>query len=323
VTAYREASNEIANRPPLLRIRGVTVRFGAIVALNEVSFDVQGGEILGLIGPNGAGKTTLFNCLSRLAEVECGTIELDGRSLLSAPHSDTARVGIRRAFQRLPRLLGLNGGVTILFSLLGRLSERERGTIDRDGRLLRGVPRYDIARVGIGRTFQHLALFETMSVIDNVLVGTHVRGQGGFLADAFRLPFLVHQERRVRTQAMELLERLDLAAIANVRVGGLPFAVKKRVELARALAAEPKLLLLDEPAGGLNHEEVERLGDQIRLIRKELGVTILMVEHHLNFVMRVSDRVVVLDFGRTLAEGTPAEMQAHPEVIRAYLGASA
>jgi branched-chain amino acid transport system ATP-binding protein len=262
------ADEAAKQQAPLLRIRGVSVRFGAIIALNEVSFEVRRGEILGLIGPNGAGKTTLFNCLSRLCEVECGSIELEGKSLLA-------------------------------------------------------VPRYDIARVGIGRTFQHLALFESMSVLDNVLVGTHVRGTGGFLADALRLRALVSGERIARMQASELLERMDLAAVAGTPVGGLPFAVKKRVELARALAAQPKLLLLDEPAGGLNHEEVDRLGDLIRTVSSTFGVTILMVEHHLNFVMRVSDRVVALDFGRTLAEGTPAEMQANPEVIRAYLGAPA
>jgi branched-chain amino acid transport system ATP-binding protein len=263
---YRKASDGAEPPVPLLRIRGVTVRFGAIVALNDVSFEVRRGEILGLIGPNGAGKTTLFNCLSRLCDVERGSIELDGKSLLS-------------------------------------------------------VPRHAIAGVGIGRTFQHLALFETMSVIDNVMVGTHVRERGGFWADALRLPLLVQGERRARDHAHKLIERLDLTSVAQVPVGGLPFPVKKRVELARALAAEPKLLLLDEPAGGLNHEEVGRLGELIRSVRDAFGVTILMVEHHLNFVMKVSDRVVALDFGRTLAEGTPAEMQANPEVIRAYLGA--
>jgi branched-chain amino acid transport system ATP-binding protein len=253
---------------PLLRISHVTVRFGAIVALNDVSFDVKHGEILGLIGPNGAGKTTLFNCLSRLAEVESGDIELEGRSLLS-------------------------------------------------------VPRHDIVRFGIGRTFQHCALFETMSVVDNVMLGTHVRGRGGVVADALRTRGLVDSEQRGRKQAHELLERLDLASIAYTPVYALQFATKKRIELARALASEPKLLLLDEPAGGLSHEEVEQLGETVKTIRSAFGVTILMVEHHLNFVMRVSDRVVALDFGRTLAEGTPAEMQRHPEVIRAYLGASA
>jgi branched-chain amino acid transport system ATP-binding protein len=262
----RNASAGADPSGPLLRIRGVTVRFGAILALNDVSFEVRRGEILGLIGPNGAGKTTLFNCLSRLCNVERGAIDLDGKSLLE-------------------------------------------------------VPRHDIARVGIGRTFQHLGLFETMSVTDNVLVGTHVRERGGFLADALRIRSLVHSERRARDHARKLIDRMELGAYARVPVGGLPFPIKKRVELARALAAEPKLLLLDEPAGGLNHEEVGRLGELIRGVRDSFGVTILMVEHHLNFVMRVSDRVVALDFGRTLAEGTPAEMQAHPEVIRAYLGA--
>jgi branched-chain amino acid transport system ATP-binding protein len=252
--------------PPLLRIKGVTVKFGAIVALNEVSFDVRRGEILGLIGPNGAGKTTLFNCLSRLVDCQCGVVELEGRSLLD-------------------------------------------------------VRRHDISRVGVGRTFQHLALFETMTVLSNVMVGNHVRGRGGFVADALRLPHLVRSERDARDHAQALLERLDLARVAQTPVMLLPFAVKKRVEFARALACEPRLLLLDEPAGGLNHEELDRLGDQIRAIRTDFGVTILMVEHHLNFVMRVSDRVVALDFGKTIAEGTPSEIQAHPEVIRAYLGA--
>jgi branched-chain amino acid transport system ATP-binding protein len=252
-------------RPPLLRIRGVTVRFGAIVALSDVSFEVKRGEILGLIGPNGAGKTTLFNCLSRLCECESGTAELEGRALLS-------------------------------------------------------VPRHEIAEVGIGRTFQHLALFDTMSVLQNVMVGNHVRGRGGFISDALRLGFLVRSERHARDQARELLERLGLTAKSEIPAGLLPFAVKKRVELARALACKPKLLLLDEPAGGLNHEEVDQLGEVIRTIRTTFGVTILMVEHHLNFVMKVSDRVVALDFGKVLAEGTPAEMQRHPEVIRAYLG---
>ncbi|HET9627020.1 MAG TPA: ABC transporter ATP-binding protein [Kofleriaceae bacterium] len=261
---------DVAANPevPLLRIAGVTVRFGAIVALNDVSFDVRRREILGLIGPNGAGKTTLFNCLSRLCDVERGAITLGGRSLLP-------------------------------------------------------LARHEVARAGIGRTFQHLALFDSLSVLDNVLVGAFVRGRGGFIADALRLPGLVRGERAARTHARALLDRLGLAGHAETPTGALGFAIKKRVELARALASEPSLLLLDEPAGGLNHEEVDQLGDLIRAVRDDFHVTVLMVEHHLNFVMRISDRVVALDFGKTLAEGTPAEMQAHPEVIRAYLGGSA
>ncbi len=257
-----------AGAAPLLRLSGVTVRFGAIVALNDVSFEVAHGEILGLIGPNGAGKTTLFNCLSRLVDVDAGSIELEGRSLLA-------------------------------------------------------MPRHRIASAGIGRTFQHIALFDSMSVVENLMVGAHVRGRGGFLADALRLRYLTNGEARARKQAGELLERLDLVSVASTPVGALPFAVKKRVEMARALAAEPRLLLLDEPAGGLNHEEVERLIELIRSVRGAFEVSILIVEHHLDCVMRVSDRVVALDFGKTLASGTPTEMKQHPEVIRAYLGGPA
>ncbi|HKA86451.1 MAG TPA: ABC transporter ATP-binding protein [Haliangiales bacterium] len=250
---------------PLLRIRGLSVRFGGIIALDDVSFDVARGDICGLIGPNGAGKTTLFNCLSRLYDAHAGSVEMEGRPLLS-------------------------------------------------------LPRHAVARLGIGRTFQNLALFHTMSVEGNILAGAHCRSRGGFLVDAFRLAPVRREEARLRRQAAELIELLDLSAVAATPVGALPYAVKKRVELARALASEPTLLLLDEPAGGLNHEEVEQLGKEIRRLRDRLHLTILLVEHHLNLVMRVSDRVVVLDFGRTIAQGTPAEMQRHPEVIRAYLG---
>lgn len=267
-TPYRGLGQPIDPLVPLLRISGVTVRFGALVALNEVSFDVQRGEILGLIGPNGAGKTTLFNCLSRLADVSSGSIEIDGKSLLD-------------------------------------------------------VPRHDIVGTGIGRTFQHCALFDSMSVVENIMVGHHVHGRGGFVADAFRSRRLIRGEASGRKRALELLEPLGLSEKANTPAFLLQFADRKRVELARALASQPKLLLLDEPAGGLSHEEVDRLGDLVKTIRTTFGVTILMVEHHLNFVMRVSDRVVALNFGRTLAEGTPAEMQRHPEVIKAYLGAPA
>ena len=255
----------VGQAEPLLRIRGLSVRFGGIVALDDVSFDVAAGEICGLIGPNGAGKTTLFNCLSRLYDAHAGTIELEGRPLLT-------------------------------------------------------LPPHAIAPLGIGRTFQNLALFQTMSVTDNILAGAHCRSRGGFLADAFRLPAVRREEDRLRRLAAGLIDLLELGAVAATPVGALRYAVKKRVELARALASEPKLLLLDEPAGGLNHEEVDQLGKRIRKVRDQLRLTILLVEHHLSLVMRISDRVVALDFGRTIAQGTPAEMQCHPEVIRAYLG---
>jgi branched-chain amino acid transport system ATP-binding protein len=250
---------------PLLRVRDVSVRFDGIVALDGVSFEVRRGDICGLIGPNGAGKTTLLNCLSRLYQVQKGSIELDGRPLLAAP-------------------------------------------------------RHHIARLGVGRTFQNLALFHSMTVRDNILTGGHARSRGGFVASALRLPLVRREERRLQEVADQLLDLLELGAVARVPVAALPFVTRKRVELARALAGEPRLLLLDEPAGGLEHEEVERLRGLISSLRERLDLTILLVEHHLGLVMRLSDRIVALDFGRAIAEGTPDELRRHPEVVRAYLG---
>jgi len=250
---------------PLLEVRDVAVRFGGIVALDGVSFDVAAGSIVGLIGPNGAGKTTLFNCLSRLYECDRGEIVFDGRSLLA-------------------------------------------------------TPRHRIAGVGIGRTFQNVALFGSMTVLENVMLGAHSRSASGFVANALRLPSVRHEEAAIAAKAASLLELLELGRFAAVPVMQLPFGTRKRVELARALAAEPRLLLLDEPASGLNHEEVEALGELVRSLRERFSLTVLLVEHHMGLVMRISDRVVALNFGRVIAEGSPDEVQKHPDVVKAYLG---
>jgi len=256
---------EPAPAQPLLRVQDVCVRFGGIVALDGVSFDVAHGQIVGLIGPNGAGKTTLFNCISRLYECDSGEIFFGERAL-------------------------------------------------------RGTARHGIAALGIGRTFQNLALFRSMSVLDNVMVGHHCRTRGGFFANALRLPRAAREDRAIAEKARALIGALGLEAVAAARVADLPFGTQKRVELARALAAEPKLLLLDEPASGLNHEEVSQLGALIRDLRERFRLTVLLVEHHMGLVMSISERVVALNFGRLVAQGTPAEVREHPELVRAYLG---
>jgi branched-chain amino acid transport system ATP-binding protein len=239
----------------LLSLGHVHRRFGGILALNDVSFDVEAGQVVGLIGPNGAGKTTLFNLITRLYKPDGGSIVFDGENLLRvSPHR--------------------------------------------------------IVRRGIARTFQNVALFRTMSVLENVLVG--LQSRNGARSDA-------RDERR----ALELLHYVGLDGLADRPVVGLPFATLKQVEFARALATEPRLLLLDEPASGLAHEEVEKLGDFIESLRDDLSLTVLLVEHHMNLVMRLSQTVHVLDFGRLIASGTPDEVRANPAVIEAYLGPSA
>ena len=237
-----------------------------------------------------------------------GIVALDGVSFGVAPG-------------RIVGLIGPNGaGKTTLFNCVSRLYECDSGEIAFDGAPLLASARHEVAGLGIGRTFQNLALFRSMSVLDNVMVGHHCRTRGGFFANALRLPRAVREDRAAHDKALSLIAVLGLEAHASAPVAELPFGTQKRVELARALAAEPKLHLLDEPAGGLSHEEVSQLGEFVRKVREDFSLTVLLVEHHMGLVMRISDRVVALNFGRVIAEGSPDEVQKHPDVVKAYLG---
>jgi branched-chain amino acid transport system ATP-binding protein len=220
-------------------------------------------------------------------------------------------------------IIGPNGaGKTTLFNCISRLYSVTSGDISFQGNSLLPVPRHKVAGLGIARTFQNVALFETMTVRQNVMVGSHPLRHSGFLSDALRLTSKQDIEHCEKVTA-ELLDIFELTGDADRRVNALPFGTRKRVELARALASDPKLLMLDEPAGGLSHGDVDVLRDLIQALREHYELTVLLVEHHMQFVMKLCDRIVALDFGKRIAEGTPHEVQNHPEVIKAYLGASA
>jgi branched-chain amino acid transport system ATP-binding protein len=249
----------------LLSARDLGVRFGGVLAVNGVSFDVRRGEVFTLIGPNGAGKTTVFNLISRIYQPTTGTITFEGKPLTAQPP-------------------------------------------------------HRVASLGIARTFQNIELFEHASVLHNLLVGRHTHRRTSLFSDLLFTRKVRAAEIEAREKVERVIELLDLQHHRDALVAGLPYGVRKVVELARALCTEPRLLLLDEPSSGLNVEETEDMAFWIQDIQRELGITVLMVEHDMGLVAKVSDRVLAMNQGEVLAQGTPGEVQAHPDVIEAYLG---
>jgi branched-chain amino acid transport system ATP-binding protein len=251
-----------------MELHGIGVRFGGLVALDDVSLEVPKGKVLGIIGPNGAGKTTLFNVICGLVQPTSGSLTHDGKPLRPQPHS--------------------------------------------------------LTRHGISRTLQGVGLFNGLTVLENVMAGATCLARPGFFSALFALPASDRDESRLKGLALDLLDELGVGSYAKAYPSTLPYAVGKRVALARALAAQPRLLMLDEPAGGLGEQDIDELAVLIAgLPKRQEGCTVLLVEHHMDLVMRVCDQVAVLDFGRLIATGTPAQVRDNPAVTDAYLGAAA
>ncbi len=282
--------SEITKNPNnVLHMQDVTMQFGGVVAVNGLTLDVNEGEIVALIGPNGAGKTTAFNCVTGIYEPTFGSVDFLGQTILS----------------NMPK-----GKMEKMY--LGDVSPRNLPVISNTPDI--------ITKKGIARTFQNIRLFGQLTVFDNVLIAKHMRAKQNVFSATLRLNH--KEEARMRAETMALLEEQNLAHLKDEIASSLPYGLQRRLEIARALATGPKLLLLDEPAAGMNPQETQDLTDFIMQIRDSYHLTVFMIEHHMDLVMQISDRIYVLDFGKLIAHGTPDEIQNNERVIEAYLGVS-
>lgn len=271
----------------ILRLENITMQFGGVVAVNNLSMEVNRGEIVALIGPNGAGKTTAFNCMTGVYEPTNGRVNFDEKPMIE-----------NHPQAKMKKLYAGEDN--------GKFTKKLSPTPDK------------ITKLGIARTFQNIRLFSALTVFENVLIAKHMRAKQNFLSATFRLN--AKEEKRMREETTALLEEQGMLHLKDEVAGSLPYGLQRRLEIARALATEPQLLLLDEPAAGMNPQETLELTDFIHKIRKTYKLSILMIEHHMDLVMKISDRIYVLDFGKLIAEGTPSEIQNNKRVIEAYLG---
>lgn len=337
----------------LLEVRGITVRFGGLTAVDDVSFNVNPGQIFAVIGPNGAGKTTLFNAITGVYEPTEGAVRFRGASVRLEPDRRLwLRVGMVAMLAGLSAFLALNiqdlwtiaisgnylldkpfpwgkaagdaiaaaRAVPFAWSVLPAVigAGVGAGTVVALWQRSRRTPDL-IARAGLARTFQNIRLFNDLSLVENVLVGMDARMRCGYWTNLFRLPKFRREAAWTHTEAMELLAFVGLADGAAQAAGSLPYGHRRRLEIARALAGKPAVLLLDEPAAGMNPAEVGELMELIRRVR-DRGVTVILIEHHMKLVMGISDRIVVLQYGKMIGEGTPAQIRSNPRCVEAYLG---
>ena len=277
----------MSEKKTILQVEHVTMQFGGVVAVNNLSLEVREGEIVAIIGPNGAGKTTAFNVITGVYAPTNGCVSFDGECVVE----NYPRGKMKKNY------LGEDAGM---------FGEVKEPTPD------------ELTRLGMARTFQNIRLWKSMTVFDNILVAKHMKRTSNLFTAAFRLNRA--EEEQQRREVMELLEIVGLADVKDELATSLPYGKQRRLEIARALATKPKLLLLDEPAAGMNPQETQDLTHFIGQIRKDFDVTILLIEHHMDLVMDISDRIYVLDFGRLIAQGTPEEIQKNEKVIDAYLG---